>query len=257
MSIKSSIGILLPLAGSLISLQPALAQSGTVTGGGTSTLSNYPFATDGPAGATTPTYSGEYQQVYDAPLFSTPVVISQVSFSSAAPNKSANNFNVPETATYDFVIKLGNTSASVTDTSPNFVSTADSTTVYQGTFTADLTADNTFDLNIPLMNAFTYTPGAQNLLLDVFINSATSDNQDGTAQPDFFQAGPGSTRSIFYSDGTPNSATQTSQDGLLTQFTTTPAAAPEPSSVLSLLVGIGGVALACGFKAAKRKSHAV
>lgn len=254
MNIKYSIGILLPLTGSLICLQPALAQSGTVTAGGTSSMSNYPFGTDAAPGSNPPNYSGEYQQIYDASLFSTPVVISQIAFSSA----DANAGNIPETATYDFVIKLANTNASITDTSTSFVSTAGSTTVYSGTFTANLTANNTFDLAIPFMTSFSYTPAGQNLLLDVFINSATSTSNDpnNPAQTDVFQAGPGSTRSIFYSNGTPSSPVQTDPSGLLTQFTTTPAAAPEPSSVLSLLVGIGGVALACGFKAAKRKPHA-
>lgn len=251
MNVKSQVGIFLPLIGSLLCLQPASAQSATVTAGGTSNPAPFPFGTDGQGGGTLKNYSGEYQQIYSASLFSSPVTITQVSFSSS----DASTGNVPETAFYNFVIKLANTSASVTDTSTSFVSTAGSTTVYTGTLTASLTANNTFDLNIPFMQSFTFTPGSQNLLLDVFINSATANNQDGTAQPDFFQAGPGSTRSIFHSDGTPNSLNQTAQSGLLTQFTTTPAAAPEPSSVLSLLLGIGGVAMACGLKAAKRKSH--
>lgn len=249
MNVKSKIGILLPLVGSLLCLHPALAQSSSVTAGGTSNPAPLPFGTDGEPGGGLNNYSGEYQQIYDASVFSSPITITQVSFASSGTDTG----NIAETATYDFVIKLANTSASVTDTSPNFVSTAGSTTVFSGTLTADLLANNTFDLNIPFTTSFAYTPGAQNLLLDVFINSATSTNQDGTAQPDFFQAGPGSTRSIFYSNGMPSSPTQTDQSGLLTQFTVTPA--PEPSSVLSLLVGIGGVALACGLKDAKRKSR--
>lgn len=251
MNIKFQVGLFLPLVGCLLCIQPASAQSATVTAGGTSTPNTFPFGTDGPP---TPsgvkTYSGEYQQIYSASAFTSPVTITQVSFSSAA---SADN--VAETATYNFTIKLANTSASVTGTDPNFVSTAGGVTVFQGMLNANLLANNTFDLNIPFMNTFTYTPGSQNLLLDVFITSATSTNQDGTSQPDLFQAGNGSVRSIFYSNGTPSSPTNTAQSGLLTQFTTTPAAAPEPSSVLSLLLGIGGVALACGLKASKRKSH--
>lgn len=251
MSVKS-ICLFLPLIGSLLCLQAASAQSGTVTAGGTSTPAPYPFGTDGPAGSGT-NYSGEFQQIYDASAFTSPVVISQISFSSADAGSTGN---VAERATYNFTITLANTSASVTDTTPSFVSTTGGTTVYSGTLTADLLANNTFDLNIPLMTPFTYMPGAQNLLLDVVINSATSTNADGTSETDLFQAGAAPVRSIFYSGGTPSTPINTAQTGLLTQFTTTPAPAPEPSSVLSLLLGISGVALACGLKAAKRKHQA-
>lgn len=250
MNVKS-IRLFLPLASSLLCLQAASAQSGTVTAGGTSTPAPFPFGTDGPAGSGLNNYSGEFQQIYDASAFTSPVVISQISFSSA----DASTGNVAETATYNFTITLANTTASVTDTNPNFVSMTGGTTVYSGTLTANLLANNTFDLNIPLMMPFTYMPGAQNLLLDVVINSATSTNADGTSETDLFQAGDAPVRTIFHSDGgNPNSPTNTAQAGLLTQFTTTPAPAPEPSSVLSLLVGMGGVAMACGLKAAKRRA---
>jgi len=249
MNVKSKLGLFLPLVGSLLCLQAASAQSSSVTAGGTSAPAQFPFGTDGPEGRTLKNYSGEYQQIYSASVFTSPVTITQVSFSSAASTD-----NVAEAATYNFTIMLANTSASVTDTDPNFVSTTGGTTVFSGTLNANLTANNTFDLNIPFMTSFAYTPGSQNLLLDVFINSATSTNQDGTSQPDLFQAGDGPVRSIFHIDGgNANSPTETAQSGLLTQFATTPAAAPEPSSVLSLLLGIGGVALACGLKATKRK----
>lgn len=253
MNVKS-IRLFLPLASSLLCLQAASAQSGTVTAGGTSSPNTYPFGTNGPAGSGLNNYSGEFQQIYDASAFTSPVVISQISFSSAV---AVPGGNVPETATYDFTITLANTTASVTDTTPSFVSTTGGTMVYSGTLTANLLANNTFDLNIPLMTPFTYMPGAQNLLLDVVINSATSTNADGTSETDLFQAGDAPVRTIFHSDGgNPNSPTNTAQAGLLTQFTTTPAPAPEPSSVLILLVGIGGVAMACGLKAAKRRTSA-
>ncbi len=252
MNVKS-IRLFLPLASSLLCLQAASAQSGTVTAGGTSTPAPFPFGTNGPAGSGLNNYSGEFQQIYDASAFTSPVVISQISFSSADAGSTGN---VAERATYDFTITLANTTASVTDTNPNFVSTTGGTTVYSGTLTADLLANNTFDLNIPLMTPFTYMPGAQNLLLDVVINSATSTNADGTSETDLFQAGAAPVRSIFYSGGTPSTPINTAQTGLLTQFTTTPAPAPEPSSVLSLLVGMGGVAMACGLKAAKRRASA-
>ncbi len=255
MNVKS-IRLFLPLASSLLCLQAASAQSGTVTAGGTSTPAPFPFGTNGPPSTdpnTRVNYSGEFQQIYDASAFTSPVVISQISFSSA----DASTGNVAETASYNFTITLANTTASVTDTTSSFVSTTGGTTVYSGTLTANLLANNTFDLNIPLMMPFTYMPGAQNLLLDVVINSATSTNADGTSETDLFQAGDAPVRTIFHSDGgNPNSPTNTAQTGLLTQFTTTPAPAPEPSSVLSLLVGMGGVAMACGLKAAKRRASA-
>jgi len=113
-----------------------------------------------------------------------------------------------------------------------------------------LQANNVFDLNIPFMTPFVYDPGLpgqQNLLLDVVINSAKS-----TDQTDLFQAGnTGLASRVFYSDGTPSTTVLTDQAGLRTLFTVVPA--PEPSPALSLLLGIGGVALACGLKAAKRK----
>lgn len=261
MDMKSKIGVVLPvlLVGSLICPQAASAQTGgggsQITIGGTDSTTDLPFGTDGMPGNTT-LYSGEYQQIYSASAFTSPVTITQVSFASAS-DPSGIGQSVPETATYNLVIGFSNTSASVTAPSTTYANNIGSNfvTVFSGTVTADLQANNVFDLNIPFMTPFVYVPGVAgqpNLLLDVVVNSATSDQQT-----DFFVSGASDlTGRVFNSAGTSGSPVQTDQNGLLTEFTVTPAAAPEPSPALSLLLGMGGVALACGLKAAKRKHQA-
>lgn len=249
MNIKSTVGLALPLllAGSLFVPKTALAQ---IEVGGTTSTTSVPFGSDAP-GATPANYAGEYQQIYAASAFRTPVTITQISFASA-PDSSGLGLSNPETATYNLVVGFSNTSASVTSPSTTYANNIGSNfvTVFSGTITANLQANNVFDLNIPFTTSFFYTPGLAtqpNLLLDVFINSSTA-----TSQTDLFQSGDtGLSSRVFYSDGRPTSPITTDQNGLRTQFTVAPA--PEPSSVLSLLVGIGGVAMACGLKAAKRK----
>ncbi len=253
MDIKSKVVIILPLlfSGSLFCPHAASAQ---IVVGGTTSATNLPFGTDGSKGTFT-NYSGEYQQVYSASAFALPVAITQISFASAI-DTSGTGRSVAETATYDFIIGLSNTNASISAPSTTYANNiaANFVTVFSGTVVANLQANNVFDLNIPLTTPFVYVPGLAgqpNLLLDVFINSAKSSNQT-----DLFQSGAtGLTSRVFYSDGTPSSAVRADQNGLRTLFTVVPA--PEPSPALSLLLGISGVALACGLKAAKRRPHTI
>lgn len=248
MDIKLKVGFALSLllAGSLLSSKTASAQ---IVAGGTTSPTFLPFGADAPT-ATTPNYAGEFQQIYDASAFATPVAITQISFASASDPFGIDQ-SVPETAIYNLVIGFSNTGASVAAPSTTFANNIGSNfiTVFSGTVTANLQAKNIFDLNIPFTTPFVYVPGLltqPNLLLDVFVNSAKSD------QKDLFQAGATDLASeVFYSDGTPSSAVATDQNGLRTLFTVVPA--PEPSPALSLLIGIGSVAMACGLKAAKRK----
>ncbi len=251
MSVKSKAGLIFPLllVGGLILPQIASAQ---IVVGGTTSAVPYPFGADAPT-VTTPLYFGEFQQIYSASAFTLPVAITQISFASAA-DSSGIGLSSPETVNYNFTIALSNTSASVAAPSTMFANNLGSNmiTVFSGTVVAQLQANNVFDLNIPFTTPFVYVPGLPgqpNLLLDVFVNYAKA-----TSQSDLFQAGAtGLASEVYYSDGTPSSPVKTDQNGLRTLFTVVPA--PEPSPALSLLLGIGGVALACGLKAAKRKSQ--
>lgn len=255
MDTKFGISIVLPLllVGGLISPQAASAQVlAPIEVGGTTDTTSVPFGADTP-GASPANYAGEYQQIYSASAFTMPVAITQISFASAS-DASGLELSVPETATYNLIVGFSNTSASVAAPSTTFADNIGTpfTTVFSGVVTANLQANNVFDLNIPFTTPFFYTPGLPgqpNLLLDVFINSATA-----TKQTDLFQSGDtGMASRVYYSDGKPTSAVATDQSGLRTLFTVVPA--PEPSPALSLLLGIGGVALACGLKAVKRKSR--
>jgi len=256
MNIKSKITLVFPLllGCGLINSQAASAQIGTIPTqievGGTTDTTPFPFGTDG-SEANTTNYAGEFQEIYSASAFALPVAITQVSFASAIDPLGLGQ-SVPETATYDLIIGFSNTSASVAAPSTTFADNIgpNFTTVFSGTIVANLQANNVFDLNIPLMTPFVYIPGLPgqpNLLLDVFINKATSDHQS-----DLFQSGDtGMASEVFYGGGTSSTPVVTDQSGLRTLFTVVPA--PEPSPALALLIGIGGVALACGLKAAKRK----
>lgn len=250
MNTRPQLGLILPLllVGGLAAPQAASAQTEV---GGTSTVTTLPFGTDGSTSSNT-NYAGEYQQIYSASAFTAPINITQISFASA-PDPSGAAGSSPETATYKLIVGFSNTSASISAPSFTYSDNIGSNfkTVFSGTIVAQLQANNTFDLNIPLTAVFAYDPslaGQQNLLLDVFIQSATS-----TDKVDFFQSGDdGQTGRVYNSDGTSSFPTASDQNGLRTLFTVTPA--PEPSPLLSLLLGIGGVALIGGLQAKKRRS---
>jgi hypothetical protein len=234
-------GAALPLL-ALAALVPASAQ---VVTGGTGSTTKLPFGTNGSTGTIT-NYAGEYQQIYSASAFSTPVAISAVSFASAS-DTSGLGLSIPETATYNFVIGISNTSATVAAPSTTFSNNLGTnyTTVFTGTVTANLLANNTFDLTIPFSTAFLYVPGLagqSNLLLDVFINNATAAGPGTTpGQTDLFVNGTnGQSSRVYYRDGVSN--LQADQGGLETKFTVTPA--PEPSSVVGLLIGAGAILVA-------------
>lgn len=227
--------ILLPTL-CLISSHRANAQ-GFVTVGtgslGTSGTNVFPF------GATTNPVSdyaagGEYQQLYSQSSFSGLVDINSISFASAS-------LSSPTTVTYNVTIGLSTTSIQASSLNTNFKANEGSNfkSVYSGTMTANLLANNTFDLLFPTA-PFLYDPSQGNLLLDVVVNSAAQSTGNAT----FLQNNLNQTARVYqqYGQGTvevdPNY-------GLYTRFGVSAAtsAVPEPAPLWFLTVGFLALAL--------------
>lgn len=234
-------GLLLTLlALGALALTPPAAAQGTVTIGTADPNADtlFPFGSGG-------SYSGEYQQIYDGSAFPGVLTLNNVSFSS-----EQGNGNTPGTATYGLTVFLSNTARTTDANSPTGISPTfannfgtNRVQVFNGTITANLQANNTFDLTIPFMTPFTFTnalPRQPNLLFDVFVNSDTP-----TTVPFTLFQGTSSTQtaSAFFADGSGSGPVATQPGGLLTQFNT-PAPVPEPSPLLVLLMGGGGVLVA-------------
>ncbi len=120
---------------------------------------------------------------------------------------------------------------------------ADFTQVFNGTLTANLQANNTFDLVFPTA-PFVYDPSQSNLLFDLVVNQAAS----GTGGAEFLTTSGSQTLRAYQSGA--GSPTFVDQFGLYTQFTAAPAAVPESPTTVSfgLLLAFGA-----GFAAFKRR----
>jgi hypothetical protein len=209
--------LMLGLAGS--------ASAGTITFGTGTGGNAFPF--------TATSYLGEYQQVYDASLFSGPVDITQITFFRAPGFASAS-------ISGNFTISLSTSSATVSSLS----------TVYAN----NIGPDNSLFFGGSVSNVLSFTgtpflldPSHGNLLLDLIVNTSDSVQSSLAAGCStqtnrvFNFSGNSTSHGIGANPGqcTPNSY------GLETQFTFTPAQVPEPS-VLTLfgagllgLVGLG------------------
>ncbi len=192
----------------------------------------YPFCT--------PTYAGEYQQVYNAADFSGPVLVSAISFYSAAGYSK-------QSIAGSYILDLPTTSALTSNNagglSTNYASNIGSNNALF--FTGSLSNTLTFT-GIP----FLYNPAQGNLLLDVRV-IAPNPSQEALA------AGCSADTNRIYNNsgsGAPmsgsTSCTGTAGYGLQTQINYTPATSvtPEPSSFV--LRGTGLLSI-CGM--ARRK----
>src|SRR5215813_2460030 len=152
----------------LLTFAPSVSAVTAVVGNNND-LSRYPFGSDpGSASSQFPDFTagGIYQQVYVG-AFTGPVTITQIAFASKGQLTSG-----PGTAIYNFNIGLSTTGASSATLSTNLAANrgGDFTQVFSGQVTAQLTANNQFDLLIDI-TPFTYNPASGNLLLEVVMNS--------------------------------------------------------------------------------------
>ena len=218
-------------------LWPTLAQAQAVTVGTPGTQVNaFPF---GGGGVGAYVAGSEYQELYSSTAFAgvaSPFQINDIAFSSASG---------ATTATYNVTLRLSTTRATNSTLSTNFAANegADLAVVFNGTLTANLLTNGTFDLVFPT-SPFVYTPSQGNLLLDVVLNQNTTTSSGNTAF--FAEDGSGQTSRIYESSG--NGAPTRDQNSLYTQFNGSPAPVPEASTTVSLglllMLGLGGLVIA-------------
>ena len=212
------------------------ASADTVTFVATGTGNDFPFGSS--------VYSGEYQQVYSASLFSGPVDITSITFFSDPDFGSA-------TITGNYTLDLSTTSASTVKDSSGLSTT----------YASNIGTNNAVFFNGPASSILTfsgtpflYDPSTGNLLLDVEVHTPSPDVASA------FQAGCSSqTNRVFNLNGSgpPTSGnvssicSGTTGFGLETTFTVTPiptSVTPEPSSLVLL-----GSGLLCIMGAARLK----
>ena len=188
-----------------------------------------------------------FQQIYSSDFFDGPTLITEVRFRAANP---ANSFRPDAITASDSVITFSTSQSAANaggiagayDTNLGL----DATVVRTGSLTLDRGGSNTsgpqpFDPGFVLDTPFLFNPALGNLLLDIFIpDAATVSASSGfgavedldlvTDQPDI--------------DGVASKTGEfgANSSGLVTQFTGTTVAVPEPTMVAAGLLG-GGLLL--------------
>ena len=227
-----------------VCILPAGAQTVVSPGGAAATEGNtnnaFPFNY---------THSGRYQQVYAASEFSAatgPTLITQIAFRPDAASGGAFS-----TTFANVQFDLSTTSKQPNFLSANFASNvgADDRMVRSGSltlssaFTGPAAGPKDFDVIVTLTTPFVYDPAAGNLLLDIRKFSAEGIGQ----QLDAVDGSGVSSRAYSYDVNDANGligAFYGEQTALVTQFTFSGAAVPEPGNLAPLFgVGVTGAGI--------------
>jgi len=180
-----------------------------------------------------------YQQVYSADAFSEPTAINTISFFKNDPGQM-------DSATYD--ISFYTTANPVSSLSSVAADNLGTLLSVFGTYTIGGTMPDTLTF---VGNAFTYDPGAGNLLMQVVARDLTvSAIYDSFFQADYYYTGVSTSRYWSYG-GSPSGLT--GAGALVTEFSSS-GAVPEPATWALMIFGFGAVGTA--MRKAKRNQVA-
>jgi hypothetical protein len=166
-----------------------------------------------------PDYVGEYQQIYSSSAFSQAFLISAVAFETDIGNFVSS-------ASYNFTLSLGITSRTPGNPGSSYSGTF--SPVFSGPLTVNYTGAGNFDFVVPLSVPFLYNPMLGNLLMDIVINSPSSDQAIFAASESDPQMGR------VYNFDANGAATAGPNEGLDTRFTGS-ASVPDADATVLLL----------------------
>ena len=198
------------------------------------------------------TGGSETQQIYSSTFFSSPALISAISF-RAYPGAAPSGFSSNSVTISNAMVRLATTGISANEASglqpsTNFAANlgAAFTTVYSGSLTLTTAATGSgpqpFDYTINFMTPFVYDPTAGNLLLDVLIPSTATVSGTGFGFLTFDNVNTlnDGVRSIVNVNAAAGTGTLDTS-AAITRFQTSAVAGavPEPATWAMLLVGFG------------------